>query len=1069
MRKGLGLVLILVVSALFLGHKISVFAAPPNVDISVSQIVASGFDRPVQVTHAGDGTGRLFVVEQEGRIRIIKDGAVLSPAFLDIRGLVACCGERGLLSVAFHPNYETNGRFYVDYTNNDGNTVVAQYSVSANPNVADVGSAVTLLTVDQPYGNHNGGQLMFGPLENGHRYLYIGMGDGGSGGDPQNNAQNKNTLLGALLRLDVDSGSPYAIPADNPYVGGAGRDEIWAIGLRNPWRFSFDRATGDLYIGDVGQNAWEEIDVQPAGTPGGLNFGWRCKEGTHTYPGGDNNNSCTGLTDPIAEYPHNSSGGYSVTGGFVYRGNEFPALWGRYFYADYVVGRIWSLTKTDSGWSTPALEIANTGFNISAFGEDEQGELYLADYSSGTIRRLTDANATGPNLSTPTKLPSTAHANPGETITYTLSLKNSGSRPNDPIFLEDVVPPGLSYLPHSLTATVGTVDDLAAPRLRWQGTAASPAVTITYRVTATGLVTGSLVNRATITGPTLAPVELSAVVAVPRPVISSTHRDFFLPGTQPHQLTAAIPQSNSCDFCHTDPIYNRWRGSLMSQSGRDPLFWAALAVANDDADNAGEFCLRCHTPKGWLEGRSQPADGSTLAAADMADGVACEVCHRLVDPVPGASDPVAGIDAGIRAALTTTLPATHTGSAMFIIDPEDRRRGPFDISPNPHAPAQTYRADFQSQAADPVAESRLCGSCHNIDNPLLSWDESRGQYWPNSVDAAAPNFGSGQLFPIERTYDEWLYSQFATTGVVLPKFAGAKADGLVASCQDCHMPRATGKAAEDEHNPVYRDCVSTGCLPVHELVGGNTWVPQLLKATNWRLNSLADAAALDAATESARVMLQKAATLTVTLTTAGPNKMATVRIYNDTGHKLPTGYPEGRRMWINLKAYRADGTLIYESGAYNPAVGQLIDDPALKVYEVKQGLTPELAADLNVPAGATFHFVLNNQVVKDNRIPPRGYDPDIFNVDGLRPVGASFAKGQYWDDTQYTLPADTERVSAVLYYQTASKAYIDFLRANGGPDGEAVGQLWDSSKSPPQVMAVGFVNPINYYFPVIFK
>jgi glucose/arabinose dehydrogenase len=361
-------------------------AQPPDVQITVDTVIASGLERPVQVIHAGDGSGRLFVVEQPGRIQIVQDGTTLSQPFLDVTDLVLYGGERGLLGLAFHPDYPSNGYFYVNYTRvEDGATVIARYGVSvSNPARANPNSAMVLLAVDQPETNHNGGQLLFSPVDG---YLYIGMGDGGGGGDPFNNAQDASTLLGAMLRLDVDSATPYAIPPDNPYVGVDGRDEIWAIGLRNPWRFSFDRDNGDLYIGDVGQNEWEEIDYQTAATPGGLNFGWPCKEGSYEY---DFSGDCgtVDLTDPIAEYSHDD--GRSVTGGFVYRGQDYPALAGRYFYADYVFGRIWSLYRTGSNpdtWSTPDLEL-ETGLNISAFGQDEQGELYVVDHIGGTIRRL---------------------------------------------------------------------------------------------------------------------------------------------------------------------------------------------------------------------------------------------------------------------------------------------------------------------------------------------------------------------------------------------------------------------------------------------------------------------------------------------------------------------------------------------------------------------------------------------------------------------------------------------------------------------------------------------------------
>jgi glucose/arabinose dehydrogenase len=366
-------------------------AQPPGVELHVNRVVASGFDRPVQVTQAGDGSSRLFVVEQPGRIRVVEGGEVLPVPFLDVSHLVILGSEQGLLSLAFHPQYPANGFFYINYTRaGDGATVVARYSVSAsNPDVADPASAMPVLTVAQPAANHNGGQILFGPYDG---YLYIGMGDGGGVGDPADNGQNINTLLGALLRLDVDGGVPYAIPADNPFAGAPGADEIWALGLRNPWRFAFDRASGDLYLGDVGQGQWEEIDFQAAGTPGGVNFGWNCREGAHDF---DFTGDCltATLTDPIAEYGHTE--GQAVTGGFVYRGAAYPALQGRYFYADYAQGKIWSLVKTGSNpdtWSSPELEL-DTSLNISSFGEDEAGELYVVDLAGGTVRQLVDANA----------------------------------------------------------------------------------------------------------------------------------------------------------------------------------------------------------------------------------------------------------------------------------------------------------------------------------------------------------------------------------------------------------------------------------------------------------------------------------------------------------------------------------------------------------------------------------------------------------------------------------------------------------------------------------------------------
>jgi hypothetical protein len=510
----------------------------------------------------------------------------------------------------------------------------------------------------------------------------------------------------------------------------------------------------------------------------------------------------------------------------------------------------------------------------------------------------------------------------------------------------------------------------------------------------------------------------------------------------------------------------------MSQAGKDPLMWAALTIANNDAPESGEYCLRCHTPKGWLEGRSHASDGSALQPADLEAGVTCEICHRMVDKVPSSTDQARQIDQSIRAALTTTLPTDHSGSAMLIIDPVDNRRGPFSLGINfPFHPQGTYQTDLLGKHQnDYVTRSRLCGTCHNVENPVLSWDDSRGQFWPNEEDQPAPSFDKGQLFPIETTYDEWLNSQYAATGVYAPQFAGQLPDGVVGACQDCHFPRATGIAAEASLNPVFRDCETTGCLPVHEMVGGNSWVPQLLLDERWRLNSLNDEENLDATVLLARQMLRKAATMTVTLTTStSGDKLATVRVTNQTGHKLPTGYPEGRRMWLNFKAYDDQGKLIYESGAYDPKSGLLSEDKDIKIYEAKQGLTPELAAVVGWPAGESFHFVLNNTVIKDNRIPPRGYSQAAYDRPGLRPVGATYKDGQYWDVTVYTLPVETESVQVTLFYQTASKEYVDFLRTYGGLDGAAVGMLWDSSKSPPEVIVSARYPENPLFLPVVFS
>ena len=347
---------------------------PPDGTLFTWKSVASGLTKPVGLTNAGDGSKRVFVIEQSGIIRIIQDGVLVPDPFLDIRSRTGSDGsEQGLLGLAFHPNYAQNGYFYVNYTDLNGDTIIARFQVSPdNPNLADPNSEYQLLQINQPYANHNGGEVAFGP----DGYLYLGLGDGGSAGDPQGNGQSLATLLGKILRVDVDQAEPYTIPSDNPFANGGGQPEIWAYGLRNPWRFSFDRQTGNLYIADVGQNAWEEINFLPSGSMGGTNFGWNFFEGSHPYQGIPQ--AGASFAPPIAEYAHDQ--GCSVTGGYVYRGSLLPELQGIYFYGDYCTGTVWGLRQSEAGqWQSMEL-FKNTG-RISSFGEDEAGELYLVDHS----------------------------------------------------------------------------------------------------------------------------------------------------------------------------------------------------------------------------------------------------------------------------------------------------------------------------------------------------------------------------------------------------------------------------------------------------------------------------------------------------------------------------------------------------------------------------------------------------------------------------------------------------------------------------------------------------------------
>jgi glucose/arabinose dehydrogenase len=348
---------------------------------------SSGFKKPVSITHAGDGSGRLFVIEQGGLIKVISGGKVNDHPFLDLRDVVSpSTGERGLFDLAFHPDYRTNGQLLVHYTDKQGNSVVARYHVSEDLQRADPDSGSIVLFQPQPWANHNGGEITFGP----DGYLYIGLGDGGSVpglGDSLDAAQNRAKLHGTILRIDIDTQDTYKIPKDNPFVGVSGaRPEIWAYGLRNPWRFSFDRLTGDLYIGDVGRNKFEEIDFQPASSPGGENYGWDRMEAEICFPS-DAECSTDGLTLPILSYPHSAETGFAVTGGYVYRGRRLPQLVGNYLFGDFVSGRIWvSSRQTGGAWRMSLL--LETGLNISTFGEDERGELYLVDYREGTLYKL---------------------------------------------------------------------------------------------------------------------------------------------------------------------------------------------------------------------------------------------------------------------------------------------------------------------------------------------------------------------------------------------------------------------------------------------------------------------------------------------------------------------------------------------------------------------------------------------------------------------------------------------------------------------------------------------------------
>lgn len=365
-------------------------ASPPPDSFKLAEVVR-GLNNPVYVTHAADGSGRIFVVEQGGRIRTWAPSTGLAPTpFLDISDRISTGYERGLLSVAFYPDYATSGRFIVDYTRGSttpadvGDTVVSRFNASRVPELVSPASEEILLTIDQPQANHNGGLAKFGP----DGMLYIGSGDGGGRDDtgpghaPEGNGQSLSTLLGKLIRIDVREPGAYRIPADNPDLGPGAKKEIWAYGLRNPWRFSFDRLTGDLYIADVGQEVMEEINHQPKSSKGGENYGWSGWEGSVPHAPGP---TVSGDTKPVAEYRNIAESHCSVTGGYVYRGQRVPALQGYYIVGDYCSGQLWSLARVNGAWTLSGL--IDTPYNISSFGEDEAGELYLVHHG-GTIYRF---------------------------------------------------------------------------------------------------------------------------------------------------------------------------------------------------------------------------------------------------------------------------------------------------------------------------------------------------------------------------------------------------------------------------------------------------------------------------------------------------------------------------------------------------------------------------------------------------------------------------------------------------------------------------------------------------------
>jgi len=528
---------------------------------------------------------------------------------------------------------------------------------------------------------------------------------------------------------------------------------------------------------------------------------------------------------------------------------------------------------------------------------------------------------------------------------------------------------------------------------------------------------------------------VAAATRGPGPQVLTTLRDFYGPGTQPGQLAEPMWLSVDCALCHggydehTEP-YTRWAASMMGQGARDPIFWAALAVAEQAAPNVSDFCIRCHAPLGW----TSPERTDSM----IGEGISCALCHRLVDPVfkPGSSP---APDAGILAALADPPRAVH--SSHMVIDPLDRRRGPFALDPG-----FTWHRWEQSAFH---TDSRMCATCHDVTNPLFTMDRS-GAYVMNALDQPHPTQQPYDGFPLERTYSEWSRSAFAAGPIDMGgRFGGNQT--AVSSCQDCHMPKTTGAACA----PGLGGEVRTD-LPQHDFRGATTWMLDAVRNLYSDGETGLSAESVKAAKARNVDMLGRAADLL--LAVSGGDLV--VRVVNQTGHKLPTGHLEGRRMWLNVRFRGAAGVLIAERGGYDDDTATL-DQDGTKVYEAIVGLDEAMAARLGVPAGPSHLFPLNNKFYLDNRIPPRGFRNREFREVQCAPVGYAYENGQYWDNTRYPIPPGAATVEARLFYQTITREAVEGLRdANVTTQhGKILYEEWlASGKGPPVQMALAAVD-----------
>jgi hypothetical protein len=500
-----------------------------------------------------------------------------------------------------------------------------------------------------------------------------------------------------------------------------------------------------------------------------------------------------------------------------------------------------------------------------------------------------------------------------------------------------------------------------------------------------------------------------------------TQADFRVPGTQVGDVHMdSFRPASECRLCHggyaaqTDP-WTTWAGSLMALGGRDPLFFAQMTTANQDVAEVGSFCLRCHVPMSVVSGHVQQADGSTLDTRDR-EGVGCHFCHAMVDPAfqAGQSPPE---DEAILAALAEV--PQQAGNAMFVLDPVDRRRGPRADAAPPHA----------SLVSPYHRKSEMCGSCHDVGNVAVS-RQPDGSFRYNVLDAPAPDADPQAQFPLERTFTEWSLSAFAAGGVDLGgRFGGAR-DPRVSSCQDCHMPTREGSACSTGQ--------TRSDLAVHEFAGAAVQSLDLIAAYTAG-DPEVDQTALAAGRVRALSMLERAASVSLRLR----DGELLARVTNHSGHKLPTGHIEGRRVWLNLRFLDSVGGVLLERGHYDAAEATL-DEASTTVYEMRVGLSPDAADATGHPAGETTHMALADTIVKDTRIPPRGFANAAFDAAGAPAVGISYADGQYWHETRVAWPAQTARIEATLYYQSLPRAYIEHLRDGNVTDtwGQTLHQLW---------------------------